>query len=97
MFFNDQNFRSEIEDYDDDNFFCTYSGNDGWAVVLTVNPADWTIIKRYPFSFQTSVPTGATSDIVQLNQEHYFCVYEGPGWDGWSAMLELNGGAQIRP
>lgn len=82
---------------DNNNFFCVYSGNDAWAIVLTIDPANWTITKEYQFSFQTSVPSGATSDIAQVDPAHYFCVYDGPGWDGWSAMMELNDGDLIRP
>ena len=79
---------------DNDHYLCAYSGsgNDGWAVVLTVNPGTWTISSETPFEFDTL--TGITPALAAINSKQYLCAYAGPGAGsvlrGWAVVLNVN-------
>jgi hypothetical protein len=72
------------------HYLCTYAGNgdDGWAVVLTVNTSTWTITKGTAYEFDTV--QGKTPALVQINTTHYLCAYAGSGDGGWATVLTVN-------
>jgi prepilin-type N-terminal cleavage/methylation domain-containing protein len=77
---------------DSRHYLCAYQGQggDGYAVVLTVNPANWTITRETPFEFDTRdcvVPA-----LCQIDATHYLCAYEGNGGEGQAVVLTVNTG-----
>jgi len=74
------------------HYLCAYTGDgdDGWAVVLTVNTGDWTIAKQTPFEFDPQ--KGKTPALCQIDPTHYLCAYTGDGDDGWAVVLTVNTG-----
>ncbi len=77
---------------DSDSFLCAYAGDgdDGWAVVLTVNSGTWQITKETPLEFDTV--KGKTPTLTQIDPENYFCAYAGDLDDGWAVVLMLDTG-----
>ncbi|MCP4609596.1 MAG: type II secretion system protein [Planctomycetes bacterium] len=75
---------------DASHYLCAYQGNkdDGWAVVLTVNPADFSISKGTPFEFDTS--NCDTPAMIQIDSTHYLCVYAGIFTRGMAVVLSVN-------
>ena len=75
---------------DDDHFLCAYQGDgdDGWAVVLTANTANWTISKETPFEFDTQ--KGKFPALSKIDDTHYLCAYQGDKDDGWVCILNLS-------
>jgi len=72
---------------------CAYKGEgaDGYAVVLTVDPSDWTVSRETPYEWD---PERADYPyLCPIDAGHYLCSYEGPGGDGWALVLgvELSG------
>ena len=76
---------------DSTHYLCAYRGpgDNGWAVVLTVN-ADWTISKETVFEYDSS--NGETPALAKIDSSHFLCAYEGPGADGWAVILTVNTG-----
>ena len=72
------------------HYLCAYEGDgdDGWAVVLTVNPLNWTVSRSTPFEFDTK--KGKTPALTQIDASHYFCTYTGDGDDGWATVLNVD-------
>jgi len=79
-----------VAQIDSTHYLCAYRGpdNDGWAVVLTVDPSTYAISKSTPFEYDTS--DGITPALVQIDTENYLCAYQGPDVDGWAAVLQVN-------
>jgi len=77
---------------DDTHYLCVYAGAslDGWAVVLVVDPADWSLSKETDFEYNTT--QGKTPAVAQIDPTHYLCVYTGPDDDGWAVVLTVNTG-----
>jgi len=79
---------------DDTHYLCAYSGygDDGWAVVLTVNTGNWTISKETPFEFNTAY--GATPALVEIDHvdSTYLCAYQGEENNGWATVLTVDTG-----
>jgi hypothetical protein len=77
---------------DSTHYLCAYSGNgdDGWAVVLTVDTGDWTLSKETPFEFDTG--KGMEPSLFQIDSTHYLCSYAGGGNDGWAVVLTVDTG-----
>ena len=75
---------------DDTHYLCVYEGedDDGWAVILTVDPSTWTITKGTPFEFDTQ--KGKTPALSQIDNTHYLCAYSGNGDDGWVTVLTID-------
>ncbi len=72
------------------NYLCAYSGPqiDGCAVILKVEPFDWSITRGTPLEFETvscSMPS-----LAPIDATHYLCTYTGPGSNGWAVVLETN-------
>jgi len=74
------------------HYLCAYTGpgNDGWAVVLTVNPGNWKISKGSAFEFDNTL--GVTPAIEKIDANHYLCAYTGPGSSGWAVVLNVSSG-----
>ncbi len=72
------------------HYLCAYTGpgNDGWAVVLEIEPFNWTISSGTAFEFDNT--SGLTPAIEKIDAEHYLCAYTGPGSDGWAVVLDVN-------
>jgi len=75
---------------DDNHYLCAYTGNgnDGWAVVLTVDTGTWAIARETPFEYDTQ--TGNTPALTQIEDSRFLCAYEGKNEDGWAVALAVN-------
>jgi len=71
------------------HYLCAYRGpgEDGWAVVLTVNP-DWTISKETAFEYDST--TGETPALAKIDNSHYLCVYTTKFSDGQAVVLTVD-------
>jgi len=80
---------------DNNRYLCDYRGNDddGWAVVLAVDPTNWTISKETPYEYDTSRATAPA--LEQIDDKYYLCAYEGRYDDGWSVVLIVD--MKVRP
>ena len=74
---------------DSTHFLCAYKGADadGYAVVLTVDPIDWSISKETPFEFDEM--RADYPYLCKIDDAHYLCSYEGPDSDGWAVVLNV--------
>jgi prepilin-type N-terminal cleavage/methylation domain-containing protein len=72
------------------HYLCAYTGpdEDGWAVVLTIEPGSWTITKETPFEF--AQVRGYKPDLAKIDDTHYLCAYSGPDEDGWAVVLNVD-------
>ena len=75
---------------DSTHYLCAYegAGDDGWAVVLTVNTSSWTVSAGTAHEFDTV--ECETPALTQIDSTNYLCVYEGDDDDGWSVILTVN-------
>ncbi|MBN2460882.1 MAG: T9SS type A sorting domain-containing protein [Candidatus Cloacimonetes bacterium] len=75
------------------HYLCAYKGEDadGYAVVLAVDSADWSISKETPFEFDET--RADYPYLCRIDDARHLCSYEGPGLDGWAVVLvvELSG------
>jgi len=74
------------------NYLCVYQGDkaDGYAVILTVNPATWTISKGTAYEFDEDNCSGPV--LSQIDSDDYLCAYSGSDGDGWAVILTVNTG-----
>jgi regulation of enolase protein 1 (concanavalin A-like superfamily) len=76
---------------DDTRYLCAYTGQTGSthgaAVVLTVNPADWTIIPGTHFDFHGEAASGP--ELAKIDNEHYLCTYWASN-DGFATILTVD-------
>jgi hypothetical protein len=72
------------------HFLCVYQGWSSWiwAVVLTVDPATWTITKETPFDLGLGV--GNTPALSQIDNDHFLCAYSGNTSDGMAVVVAVN-------
>ena len=77
---------------DPTHYLCAYegAGQDGWAVVLTINTGNWTISKETPFEFDTT--QGTTPALSKIDGTHYLCAYQDKWADGWATVLTVDTG-----
>ena len=81
---------------DSTHYLCAYDGDgdDGWAVVLTVNTGTWAITKETPFEYDTL--QGKTPALAQMDSSNYLCAYTGVTGavidTGWSVVLTVDTG-----
>lgn len=75
---------------DDTHYLCAYTGqgSNGWAVVLTVNPATWTITRQTPFEFDAV--RGLDPAMAKIDNSRYLCAYTGPGLAGLAVVLVVS-------
>ncbi|MCP4260618.1 MAG: type II secretion system protein [Planctomycetes bacterium] len=75
---------------DSTHYLCAYEGpgDDGWAVVLTVNTDNWSVSKEMPFEFD---PIQAWwPALSQIDTTHYLCAYEDINDDGIAVVLTVD-------
>jgi prepilin-type N-terminal cleavage/methylation domain-containing protein len=74
------------------HYLCAYDGpdSDGWAVVLTVNAADWSVSRETAFEYDGS--TGITPDLAQIDPNDYLCAYSGKTGEGYAVVLTVDSG-----
>jgi len=79
---------SKIDTY---KYLCAYSGknDNGYAVMLTVDPSDWTITKDISLTFDNQ--NGQYPSLYRINDTHHLCVYQGKHDDGFAVVLTVNG------
>jgi type II secretory pathway pseudopilin PulG len=83
---------------DDEHFLCAYSGDgdDGWAVVLTVDSETWNITKGTPIEFETKkAKTPVLAKINYLpagitNRTDYLCAYTADKDHGYVTVLRVD-------
>ena len=63
-------------------------GNDGFAVVLTVNTLDWTITSGTKHEFD--IAQGYYNSLAQIDSTHYLNTYMGTDSDGFAVVLTVN-------
>jgi hypothetical protein len=83
-----------LSQIDSTHYLCTYTGpgEDGWAVVLTVNTGNWSISKETPFEFAGL--QGQETALAKIDDTNYLCAYSriGVDYDGWTKVLTVNTG-----
>ncbi|MCP4610180.1 MAG: prepilin-type N-terminal cleavage/methylation domain-containing protein [Planctomycetes bacterium] len=74
---------------DQTHYLCAYQGedDDGWVRILKVNTGSWTISEEDSFEFDQD--DGVTPALIQIDQTHYLCAYEGDLGDGWAVVLSI--------
>ena len=77
---------------DDEHYLCVFAGagGDGWAVVLIVDPVDWSISKAADFEYDSTL--GITPAVSQIDSNHFLCAYTGPDDDGWAVVFTVDTG-----
>jgi predicted secreted protein len=83
----------DLSPIDATNYLCVYQGDkaDGYAVILTVNPATWTISKGTTYEFDEDNCSGPA--LSQIDSDDYLCAYSGSDGDGFAVILTVNTGA----
>jgi len=78
-------------------YLCVYTGDgdDGWAVVLTVDTKTFEINREEPYEFD--IFKGKTPAVKRLNKWKYLCAYSGgPKKDhGWAVVLNVDSKLEI--
>jgi len=84
--------RPALVQIDATHYLCAYQGpgDDGWAVILTVNTSTWTVSSGTPFEFDTV--KGLEPALAQIDSTRYLCAYRGALDDGWSTVLIVDPG-----
>lgn len=75
---------------DANHFLCAYQGDgdDGWAVVLTIDTSNKTITKETELEFDM---TKASDPVLSKeNDEYYLCAYESSGASGTAIVLTVD-------
>lgn len=77
---------------DAEHFLCAYQGPEshGWAVVLTIDPADWSIHLATPFEYDPVL--GGEPNLARIDATHHLCAYKGEGADGYGVVLTVDPG-----
>ncbi len=85
----------DLAQMDQYNYLCAYTGQAsvGYAVVLTVDSGDWTILKGTAFEYESTVATNP--DLAKIGPDGYLCAFAGLDDDGWSVVLKLED--EVRP
>lgn len=83
--------RPALAKIDATHYVCAYQGSDlcCWAVVLTVNPADWTVSTGTPF--QLCSVYGTAPSLVRIDDTHYLCAFQGGDVLGLAVILTVDG------
>jgi competence protein ComGC len=74
------------------HYLCAYQGlgQDGYAVILTVDTNNWTVSSGTANTFDTN--GGESPDLCQIDATHYLCAYQGEMDDGYAVVLTVNTG-----
>ncbi|MCH7920070.1 MAG: hypothetical protein IIC50_19035 [Planctomycetes bacterium] len=76
---------------DDTHYLCIYTGDgdDGWAVILIVDPLTWVVTKGTPLEYDTI--KGKEASLAQIDSTHFMCVYQGNEKDwAYATVLSVN-------
>ena len=76
---------------DNTHYLCAYTGNgdDGWAVILIVDPLTWVVTKGTPLEYDTI--KGKEAGLAQIDSTHFMCVYQGNEKDwAYATVLSVN-------
>ncbi len=77
---------------DDTHYLCAYEGQTGSehgaAVVLTVNPADWTITPGMHFDFYGEA--AGAPELAKIDDTHYLCTYWAGSNEGRATVLTVD-------
>jgi type II secretory pathway pseudopilin PulG/regulation of enolase protein 1 (concanavalin A-like superfamily) len=68
-------------------YLCTYRGDrdDGWACILAVNTADWSV--DAPTFLEYDTKSGITPNLAGIKDSHALCAYQGDRGDGFVCIL----------
>jgi len=79
-----------LSQIDSDDYLCVYSGagDDGWAVILTVDTVAETINKGTPFEFDTDDAGSCT--LSNIDDVHHLCAYGKMSSGGWAVVLTVD-------
>jgi competence protein ComGC len=68
-------------------YLCAYRGDrdDGWACILTVNPADWSVSAAGFLEYDTK--SGVTPALARIDDTNCLCAYQGDRGDGWACII----------
>ena len=78
LLFDDKNCGGpDLAQIDATNYLCVYSGDgdDGFAIILTVNTVTWTVSQGTAFEFDTTLCSGPV--ISKASDTDFLCVYRG--------------------
>ena len=80
---------SALAQIDQTHYLCAHTGpwSDGWAIVLASTPSLDTISKQGA-GLEFDTDTGLAPALVEIDDSHYLCAYQGPGDDGWAVVLQ---------
>jgi len=80
---------SALAQLDQTHYLCAHMGpwSDGWAIVLASTPSLDTISKQGA-GLEFDPDTGLAPTLVEIDDSHYLCAYQGPGDDGWAVVLQ---------
>ena len=76
---------------DDTHYLCIYTGDgdDGWAVVLIVDPDTWEVTKGTPLEYDST--KGKEASLAQIDSTHFICAYQGNEKDwAYATVLSVN-------
>ena len=76
---------------DDTHFLCAYTGNgdDGWAVILIVDPATWEITRGTPLEYDSI--KGKEASLARIDSTHFILAYQGKAKDwAYATVLTVN-------
>jgi hypothetical protein len=79
-----------IVQVDASHYLCAYtgSGDDGFALILTVDTAAGTVTCGTELEFDTTM--GKTPALCQVDATHYLCAYQGISQDGYAVILTVD-------
>ena len=80
---------SALAQLDQTHYLCAHMGafSHGWAIVLASTPSLDTISKQGA-GLEFDPDTGLAPTLVEIDDSHYLCAYQGPWEDGWAVVLE---------
>ena len=77
---------------DSTHYLCAYTGtgNDGFAIVLTVNPGTWAVSKATLLPFEYDTSNGLYPALSQIHSSGFLCSYQGPSSRAWAVVLNVD-------
>jgi len=85
-----QGMEPALAQIDANHYLCAYRGpgDDGLAVVLTVDTGTWNVSKETVFEYDEKKGIGPA--LAKIDQTHYLCAYQGENDDGWVRILKVD-------